>query len=268
MRPGLNALIGMANMEEAIYSYGLDYQPMPNSSTGRASALTDAWIGELADNLEIHGLKKPAHVFIFPTTDGKANKHEGFSIARVEWMAHGRKGPSKILKKSGKQSTLHETRQQTAREPEPQSGRQVTPHEMKLEPITDKPSYDRFLKTIALRIYHEFETSLRGEGVERPEISLVAFDMEKATSQTELRMGDYVALNARLIVEKAFVDMPGYAAMHMPRAVRQMEAQGGNLAMHVENKVQRDLVMEIRAIAMQHIPDAERYRYISKLKEF
>jgi hypothetical protein len=187
---------------------------------------------------------------------------------------HGRKGPSKILKKSGKQSTLQEPVQgsrhagETKVNRQPPANEQVTPHEMKLEPITDRRSYDAFLKTISLRIYHEFETSLREEGMERPEICLVGFDLNKMATPSELRMSDYVALNARLIVEKAFVDLPEYAAKHMPSVLRQMDARGGELAGHVESKVQRDLVMEIRALAMQHIPDAERYRYVSKLKEF
>ena len=84
----------------------------------------------------------------------------------------GRKGPSKILRKPVRQATLYEQRREPKPEPkagpEPAAGEKVVPHEMKLEPIKDKPSYDRFLKTISLRIYHEFETSLRGEGVERP----------------------------------------------------------------------------------------------------
>jgi hypothetical protein len=187
---------------------------------------------------------------------------------------HGRKGPSKILKKSGKQSTLqepvhvsHHTRETTI-DRQPPVNEQVAPHEMKLEPITDIRSYDSFLKTISLRIYHEFEMSLLSEGVERPEISLIGFDMGKATTPAEIRMGDYVALNARMMVEKAFVNLPEYAAKHMPRVMRHMESEGGELATRVESKVQRDLTMEIRAFAMQHIPESERYRYISKLKEF
>jgi hypothetical protein len=187
---------------------------------------------------------------------------------------HGRKGPSKILKKSGKQSTLHEPSpvSRPAKEKtvgsQPPAEEQLAPLEMKLEPITDKRSYDTFLKTIALRVYHEFETSLRGEGVERPEICLVGFDAGKTTTPAEVRMGDYVALNARLMVEKAFVNLPEYAAKDMPRVMRHMEAEGGDLATRVETKVQRDLTMEIRAFAMQHIPEAERFRYINKLKEF
>jgi hypothetical protein len=70
------------------------------------------------------------------------------------------------------------------------------------------------------------------------------------------------------MVEKAFADLPGYAAKHMPRVMRHMEAEGGELATRVESKIQRDLTMEIRAFAMQHIPEGERYHYISKLKEF
>ena len=187
---------------------------------------------------------------------------------------HGRKGPSKILKKSGKQSTLQgpvpvsrPAKEKTVGS-QPPAEEQLAPLEMKLEPITDKRSYDTFLKTIALRVYHEFETSLRDEGVERPEISLVGFDAAKATTPAEVRMGDYVALNARLMVEKAFVNLPEYAAKDMPRVMRHMEAEGGDLATRVESKVQRDLTMEIRAFAMQHIPEGERFRYINKLKEF
>jgi hypothetical protein len=183
-------------------------------------------------------------------------------------MVHGRKGPSKISKKPAKQSTLQEPKLNPLKRPEQPVSEQVAPHEMKLEPITDRTSYDRFLKTIALRVYHEFETSLRDEGVERPEISLVGFDPVKAATPAEVRMGDYVALNARMMAEKAFADLPDYAAKHMPRVMRHMEAEGGELAERVESKIQRDLTMEIRAFAMQHIPEGERYHYISKLKEF
>ncbi len=183
---------------------------------------------------------------------------------------HGnRKGPSKISKKPCRQSTLQEPKQEPRRVAEPPVNEQIAPREMKLDPIEDRQSYDRFIKTISLRIYHEFETSLRNEGVERPEISLVGLDVRKAGTQSEVRMSDYMVLNARLIVEKAFVDIQEYAVKHMPRVMREIHATGGdNLAGYVEGKVQRDLVMEIRAIAMQHIPEAERYRYISKLKEF
>jgi hypothetical protein len=180
----------------------------------------------------------------------------------------GRKGPSKISKKPAKQSTLQEPKLNPVKRHEPPVCEQVAPHEIKLDPITDRPSYDRFLKTIALRVYHEFETSLRDEGVERPEITLVGFDIAKAATPAEVRMGDYVALNARLMVEKAFEDLPGYAAKYMPRVMRHMDAEGGEIATRVESKVQRDLTMEIRAFAMQHIPEAERYKFISKLKEF
>jgi hypothetical protein len=182
---------------------------------------------------------------------------------------HGRKGPSKISKKPCKQSTLQEPNQEPRRVAEPPVNEQIAPREMKLDPIEDRQSYDRFIKTISLRIYHEFETSLRNEGVERPEISLVGLDVRKSETQSEVRMSDYMVLNARLIVEKAFVDIQEYAVKHMPRVMREIHATGGdNLAGYVEGKVQRDLVMEIRAIAMQHIPEAERYRYISKLREF
>ncbi len=182
---------------------------------------------------------------------------------------HGRKGPSKISKKPCRQSTLQEPKQEPRRVTEPPANEQIVPHEMKLEPITDKRSYDLFIKTIALRIYNEFETSLRNEGVSRPEISLVGLDVSKAATSSEVRMADYMALNARLIVEKAFIDLPEHAVNHMPRVMRDIHATGGdNLAGYVEGKVQRDLLMEVRAIAMVHLPEGERYRYISKLKEF
>ncbi len=180
----------------------------------------------------------------------------------------GSKGPSKILKKA-KQSTLQEPGHEHRHEQrhEPAGGEQIVPHEAKLEPIKDKHSYDRFVKTIALRIYHVFETSLREEGAEQPEVSLVGFDVRRVATLSEQRMSDYVALNARMIVEKAFVDLPEYAARHMPRVAREMARHGGALAGHVENKVRHDIMMEIRALAMLHIPEEERYRYISKLKE-
>jgi hypothetical protein len=181
---------------------------------------------------------------------------------------NGRKGPSKISRKPARQSTLQQPKLNPLKRPEPPASEQVAPHEMKLEPITDRTSYDRFLKTIALRVYREFETSLRDEGVLRPEITLVGFDIGKTTTPAEVRMGDYVALNARMMVEKAFVNLPEYASKHMPRVMRHMEAEGIELAASVESKVQRDLMMEIRAFAMQHIPEGERYHYISKLKEF
>ena len=180
----------------------------------------------------------------------------------------GSKGPSKILKKA-KQSTLQEPGHEQRHEQRHESaaGAQIVPHEMKLEPIKDKHSYDRFMKTISLRIYHDFETSLREEGVERPEISLVGFDVLRVATLSEQRMSDYVALNARMIVEKAFVDLPEHAAKHMPRVMRHMDAHGGEVADHVEDRVKHDIMMEIRALAMLHIPEEERYRYISKLKE-
>nr|WP_148266653.1 hypothetical protein [Methanocella arvoryzae] len=143
-------------------------------------------------------------------------------------------------------------------------------YEFKLEPIVDKKTYDSFLKAIALRIYSEFERTLKGEGIDRPELSLVGLDLKKAATPVEIRMAEYVALNARLIVDRAFVDIQGYAHTYMPRAFREMEADKsseGDIVPYVELKIQRDLVMEIRTIAMLHIPDAERFSYVSKLKE-
>lgn len=147
---------------------------------------------------------------------------------------------------------------------------QLAQYELKLEPIVDRKTYDHFLKSIAMRIYGEFEKALKADGVARPEVCLVGFDAAKIDTPAETRMSDYVALNARLIVEKAFVDLHGYVHTYMPRVFREMEADRNgpsDILPYVESKVQRDLMMEIRAIAMIHIPVNERFSYISKLKE-
>jgi hypothetical protein len=101
-------------------------------------------------------------------------------------------------------------------------------------------------------------------------LCLVGFDFRKTDSPAEIRMSDYMALNARLIVERAFVDIQSYAHNFMPKVFRDMDADNSNsdkLHAYIESKVQRDLMMEIRTIAMIHIPVDERFTYISKLKE-
>jgi hypothetical protein len=146
---------------------------------------------------------------------------------------------------------------------------QLAQYELKLEPIVDKKTYDNFLKTIAMRVYTDFEKALKSEGVSRPELCLVGFDTAKIDTPAEIRMSEYVALNSRLIVERAFVDICSYAHSYMPRVFREMEADkntSDDIIPYIESKVQRDLMMEIRAIAMIHIPDAEKFSYISKLK--
>lgn len=146
----------------------------------------------------------------------------------------------------------------------------IATYEMNLSPIVDKKSYDSFIKTISMHIYREFDNNMRNEGIERPEIMLVGFDMKKSVSERDIRMANYVAINSRLIIERAFVDMQDYALKYMPRVMREMsqsECGPDKLAEFVESKVQKDIMMEIRAIAMQHIPDDERYSYVSKLKE-
>lgn len=139
--------------------------------------------------------------------------------------------------------------------------------EASLSPIADRKSYDRFIKTISLRIYTEFEKTLRDAGVARPELALVGFDLKKAAADLDIRMSNYVALNARLILEKAFVDSYDYAVNYMPRVMREMrEKDTADLAGHMESKIQHDIMMEIRTIAMVHIPESERFSYRNKLK--
>src|SRR5208337_272342 len=70
--------------------------------------------------------------------------------------------------------------------------------DLSLSPIVDKKSYDRFLKVISLRVYTEFEKTLKDAGVPRPELELVGFDLKKKTAESDARMSNYVALNARL----------------------------------------------------------------------
>lgn len=175
---------------------------------------------------------------------------------------------AKHLKKPAGQQTVLQFREPAM--PDNSGSEQLAQYELKLEPIVDKKTYDNFLKAIAMRVYAEFEKALKSEGVGRPELSLVGIDLKKAVSPAEIRMADYMALNARLIVDRAFVDIHSYASTYMPRAFRDMEADkgsSGDILPYIESKVQRDLMMEIRTIAMIHIPIDERYSYISKLKE-
>jgi hypothetical protein len=44
------------------------------------------------------------------------------------------------------------------------------------------------------------------------------------------------------------------------------EDGSSDISAYLEGKVQHDIMMEIRAIAMRHIPEAERYSYRHKLK--
>jgi hypothetical protein len=135
-----------------------------------------------------------------------------------------------------------------------------------LSPIVDKKSYDRFIKAISLRIYVDFEKTLSGTGVDKPELSLVGFDLKRSATEMDVRMADYIALNARLMLERAFVDRYDFAS-NMPRVMRQMAEDGScDISAYLEGKVQHDIMMEIRAIAMNHIPEAERYSYRHKLK--
>jgi hypothetical protein len=139
--------------------------------------------------------------------------------------------------------------------------------DMSLSPITDKKSYDQFIKVISLRIYVEFEKSLKEAGIEKPELELVGFDLKKAAEGPDVRMAEYVAVNARLIIDRAFTDREDFAAKFMPRVMRAMDEHGsGDLTMHMESKIQHDIMMEIRAIAMQHIPECDRYSFRHKLK--
>ena len=180
----------------------------------------------------------------------------------------GSKRSSRAAKKPCRQATLQD------RAPSPTGPKleteppreQLVPHEMKLEPIVDKRSYDAFIRTIALRMYGEFEKALAGESIERPEVALAGLELSEEGTPEQIRMTDYIALNARLIVEKAIPDVPGYALRYMPRVARELEENGGRLEEHVEARVQRDLVMEIRAIAIQHLPEGERFSFRHKLK--
>ncbi|MCD1295612.1 hypothetical protein CUJ83_11440 [Methanocella sp. CWC-04] len=172
--------------------------------------------------------------------------------------------------RKGKQASLFEPVRKEKTAPEKENT-QVKPFEMELSPIIDKKSYDNFIKVISLRIYSDFERSLKSEGIEKPELSLVGFNLAKVSSELETKMANYVCINSRLIMDRAFVDVHDYAARFMPRVIREMHANGASgdhLPEYVESKVQRDIMMEIRAIALQHIPDEERYSYANKLKEF
>lgn len=136
-----------------------------------------------------------------------------------------------------------------------------------LSPITDKRSYDLFIKAISLRIYAEFEKAMREAGIEKPELSLVGFDLKKAATELDVRMANYIALIARLAMERAFVDCYDFASSYMPRVIRHMEEDGSSdVSEYLEGKLQRDIMMEIRSIAMQHIPEEERFSYRHKLK--
>ncbi len=150
--------------------------------------------------------------------------------------------------------------------PDQKPEERLGPVDSSLSPIVDKKSYDQFIKAVSLRIYVDFENTLKGAGVEKPELSLVGFDLKRAASDTEIRMADYIALYARLILEKAFVDRYDFASK-VPRVMRQMDKDGSSdISSYLEGKVQHDIMMEIRAIAMHHIPEAERYSYRHKLK--
>ncbi|HTY89846.1 MAG TPA: hypothetical protein VMC84_01590 [Methanocella sp.] len=140
----------------------------------------------------------------------------------------------------------------------------LDPAEENLSLIIDKRSYDRFIKVIALRIYTDFEKKLRDSGVQRPELSLVGYDLTKTTTESDIRMANYIALNARIILDKAFADPREFASRYMPRVMH--ESADGDLAGHMESKVQHDIMMEIRSIAMQHIPEDERFGYRHKFK--
>lgn len=139
--------------------------------------------------------------------------------------------------------------------------------EQNLSPIIDRKSYDKFIKTISLRVYCEFEKTMNEAGVQKPELILVGFDLKKTATEMEVRMSNYVALNARLILEKAFVDRYDYVTKHMPRVMREIqEAGSSDIGDYMESKVQHDIMMEIRSIAMVHIPEDQRFDYRSKLK--
>jgi hypothetical protein len=136
-----------------------------------------------------------------------------------------------------------------------------------LSPIVDKRTYDRFIKAVSLHIYLEFEKTLKGAGIEKPELSLVGFDLKKSAMEMDMRMADYIALNARLMLERAFVDSYDFASRFTPRVMRQMAEDGSSdIYAYLEGKVQHDIMMEIRAIAMHHIPEAERFSYRHTLK--
>jgi hypothetical protein len=95
----------------------------------------------------------------------------------------------------------------------------------------------------------------------------VGFDLKRAVTESDVRMSNYIALNARVIMEKAFANPDGFAAKYMPRVMRELTISGSaDLAGHMESKVQHDIMMEIRSIAMQHIPESERFSYRHKFK--
>lgn len=133
--------------------------------------------------------------------------------------------------------------------------------------IVDKKSYDRFIKVISLRVYTEFERTLKDTGIQRPELSLVGFDVKKAATESDVRMSNYIALNARIIMEKAFADPADFAAKYMPRVMRELTITGSaDLTGHMESKIRHDIMMEIRSIAMQHIPENERFSHRHEFK--
>jgi hypothetical protein len=154
-------------------------------------------------------------------------------------------------------------------EPAVEGEQMETAHfEMNLSPIVDGRSYDNFIKVISLRIYTEFEKKLRENGVDLPELKLVKFELSKASADLDVRMANYVAVNARLVLERAFIDPFTYAEKHMPRVMRQVHERGADsLQECMENKVQHDIMMEIRSIAIMHVPEDRRFKYINHLKE-
>jgi ATP-dependent Clp protease adapter protein ClpS len=174
-------------------------------------------------------------------------------------------GKSVHKKPSIKQAHLTSAKE----EPAVKSEQVETAHfEMNLSPIIDKRSYDNFIKIISLRIYTEFEKNLHESGVDHPELKLVSFALNKTPTDVDIRMANYVAVNARLVMERAFIDPYSYAEKHMPRVMRQAHEQGmGTLHECIENKVQHDIMMEIRSIAIMHMPEDERFRHINRLKE-
>ena len=173
-------------------------------------------------------------------------------------------------KSVSKKPTIKQARLSTVKQEDEVKQEQVETSrlDMNLVPIVDRRSYDNFIKVISLRIYTEFEKNLRESGIEQPELRLVKFDLGKTPTETDARMANYVAVNAHLVVEKALVDPQSYAEKHMPRVMHQVHELGVDKFNEcIESKVQRDIMMEIRSIAIMHVPEEMRFRYISNLKE-
>jgi len=200
----------------------------------------------------------------------KSNENRKHLNMNVVLLTKGLAGAAMPGKSIHKKPTIKQAHLTSDKEDHAVKGEQVeTAHfEMNLSPIVDRRSYDNFIKVISLRIYTEFEKKLRENGVDLPELKLVGFELLKTPTDLDVRMANYVAVNSRLVLERAFIDPFTYAEKHMPRVMRQVHELGADkLQECMENKIQHDIMMEIRSIAIMHVPEDRRFKYISNLKE-